>query len=109
MADGSWRYFEEGRPSFGHVRGTQFSASRQSVSISIQYQDKISDAGIRHDVDNKIKYIDSRLSCRMFGLTFFLMRAMALPGLRPLGHVLEQFMIVWQRYSLKESSRAADS
>ena len=27
----------------------------------------------------------------------FLMWAMALPGLRCLGHVLEQFMMVWQR------------
>ena len=39
-------------------------------------------------------------------VTFFLIKAIALPGLRPLGHVLEQFMIVWQRYNLKESSRA---
>ena len=52
--------------------------------------------------------IDSKFRCSKFGLTFFLMRAMALPGLRPLGHVLEQFMIVWQRYSLNESSRAVN-
>ncbi len=31
----------------------------------------------------------------------FLIWAMARPGLRPLGQVLAQFMMVWQRYSEK--------
>ena len=35
-----------------------------------------------------------------------LMRVMARPGLRLLGHVLVQFMIVWQRYSLKLRQQA---
>ena len=35
------------------------------------------------------------------------MEPTALPGLRPLGQVLVQFMMVWQRYSLKESSSSA--
>jgi len=30
----------------------------------------------------------------------FLISAIALPGLRPLGQVLEQFKIVWHRYKL---------
>ena len=34
----------------------------------------------------------------------FLISAMALAGLSPLGQVLEQFMMVWQRYSLNGSS-----
>lgn len=40
----------------------------------------------------------------------FLISAIALPGLRPFGHVRVQFMIVWQRKtlngSLNESKRA---
>ena len=37
----------------------------------------------------------------------FFNEATALPGLRPLGHVLEQFMIVWHRNSLKLSFSAS--
>ena len=36
-----------------------------------------------------------------------LMPAMALAGFSPLGHTWAQFMMVWQRYSLKGSSSAS--
>ncbi len=37
----------------------------------------------------------------------FLISAIALAGFNPLGQVLAQFMIVWQRYSLNGSSRSS--
>jgi len=37
----------------------------------------------------------------------FLMLTMALPGFRPFGQVLEQFMMVWQRYTEKGSCSLA--
>ena len=37
----------------------------------------------------------------------FLSSAMARAGLRPLGHVLEQFKMVWQRYRDMELLRAS--
>src|SRR5699024_6997703 len=37
----------------------------------------------------------------------FLISAMAVAGLRPLGQVRAQFMMVWQRYSLNGSSRSS--
>ena len=37
---------------------------------------------------------------------FFLISAIASAGFKPFGHVLVQFIIVWQRYSLNGSSRS---
>ena len=44
-------------------------------------------------------YAGPRLRLILCSSIFFLMWAMALPGFRPLGHVLVQFMMVMQRYS----------
>lgn len=50
---------------------------------------------------------DGRANQTIRSTIMCLIEAMALAGFNPLGQVLVQFMIVWQRYSLNGSSSAS--
>jgi hypothetical protein len=71
------------------------------VSMSIEYE-QIKHARVPQRLTGHAGTIYSTRSS-----ISFLISAIALAGLRLLGHVSVQFMIVWQRYSLNGSSNAS--
>jgi len=55
----------------------------------------------------RLCHFAGRLQIPRRAMSIFLVSAMALAGFSPLGQVLVQFMMVWQRYSLNGSSRSS--